>query len=51
MMLVPFLVLVGGFAAIWYGRRGLAMGLWGLGLVLLLVLFRLHATSTLSLGY
>ena len=50
MMFLPFLTLAAGLAAAWYGRRGLAVGFWTAGLVLMLLLFRLHATSILNLG-
>lgn len=50
MMFLPFLILLLALGAIFYGRRGLALAGWGVGLLLLLVLFRLHATDPLHIG-
>jgi hypothetical protein len=50
MMSLPFLLFTGGLAAIWAGWRGAALGLWLIGAVALLVLFRLHATDVLNIG-
>ena len=51
MMFLPFLVLAAGLLAVFYGRRRWALGLWAAGLLLLIVLFRVHATSVLNLGF
>jgi hypothetical protein len=50
MMSIPFFIFAGGLAVIFYGKRSIAIGLWVLGLVLMLVLFRLHATDQLHIG-
>jgi len=50
MMSLPFFALVAGLGAAWAGWRGSALILWAVGVALLLVLFRLHATDTLNLG-
>ena len=39
-----------GLAALWSGKRNLALALWGVGMAAILVLFRIHATSELGLG-
>jgi hypothetical protein len=51
MMFLPFLVLAAGLLAVFYGRRRWALGFWATGLLLLVVLFRLHATDVLNLGF
>lgn len=50
MMSIPFFLFAGGLAAIFYGKRNIAIALWALSLVLLLILFRLHATDQLHIG-
>jgi hypothetical protein len=50
MMTIPFFVLTAGLAAAWAGQRSVAVALWGTGLLTILVLFRIHATSQLGLG-
>ncbi len=49
MMSLPFFGLLAAFACVFAGRRGAAMMLWGLSLVCLLVLFKLHATDPLNI--
>ncbi len=49
-MSLPFFLFAAGLVAVWRGSRAAALGLWGLGLAVLLVLFRLHATDTLSIA-
>ena len=51
MMFLPFLVLAAGLLAVFYGRRRWVLGFWAAGLLLLVVLFRVHATSVLNLGF
>lgn len=51
MMFLPFLVLSAGLAAVFGGRRRWTLGFWAAGLLLLVVLFRVHATSVLNLGF
>ena len=50
MMFLPFLVLALGLGAIAAGRRDLALASWGVGALLLLILFRMHATDALNIG-
>jgi hypothetical protein len=50
MMFLPFLVLALGLGAIAAGRRDLALASWTVGALLLLVLFRMHATDALKIG-
>ena len=42
MMSLPFLLFACGLGAAWLRQRGAAMGFWVAGLVVLLVLFRVH---------
>jgi hypothetical protein len=51
MMSIPFFLVAAAMAAIWSGYRQAAVVLCAAGLVTLLVLFRLHATDTLSLVF
>ncbi len=51
MMFLPFLVLAAGLLVVFYGWRRWALGLWAAGLLLLIVPFRVHATSVLNLGF
>jgi hypothetical protein len=50
MMSLPFLFFACGLAAGWVQRRGMALGFWALGVLTLLVLFRLHATDVLNVS-
>jgi hypothetical protein len=50
MMVLPFLVLAAGCAAIAYGNRRLAFGCWSAAFLLLLMLFHLHATDALKIA-
>lgn len=50
MMFLPFLILLTGLGAAAAGRRGLALAVWGAGLLVLLALFRVHATDPLNIG-
>lgn len=49
MMALPFLLLFLALLLAWRGQRGPSLGLWGLALVVLLVLFKEHATSTIGI--
>lgn len=51
MMALPFLTLFGALIAACLGRRSWSMALWALTLVLLMTLFRLHATDSLPLQF
>ena len=50
MMSIPFFLFAGALAAVFRGKRGIAIGLWSLSVVVMLVLFRLHATDQLHIG-
>ena len=50
MMSIPFFLFAGALAAIFRGKRGIAISLWGLSVVIMLILFRLHATDPLNIG-
>jgi uncharacterized protein DUF5993 len=50
MMSLPFLLFACGLGAAWLRQRGVAMGFWVMGLVTMLVLFRIHATEVLNIG-
>ena len=50
MMSLPFLLFACGLAAGWLRRRGVAVGFWVVGVVVLLVLFRMHATDVLNIS-
>ncbi|MCT8974893.1 MULTISPECIES: DUF5993 family protein [Microbaculum] len=49
MMALPFLVPFLALLAAWRGWRGAATGLWALSVVVLLVLFRLHASDAINI--
>jgi hypothetical protein len=50
MMSLPFLLFACGLGATWLRQRGAAMGFWIAGLVVLLVLFRVHMTDVLNIA-
>ncbi len=50
MMAVPFFSVFLGYLAILAGRRGIAIGFWLVGVVVMLVLFRLHATDHIKIS-
>jgi Family of unknown function (DUF5993) len=50
MMSIPFFFVVAALAAAWSGYRQVSLALWAVGLLTLLVLFRLHATDTLGIA-
>jgi hypothetical protein len=50
MMSLPFLLFACGLGATWLRQRGAAMGFWVAGLVVLLVLFRVHMSGTLNIA-
>jgi uncharacterized protein DUF5993 len=50
MMSVPFFVFVAGLAAVLAGWRQVALGTWAIGVVVLLALFRMHASDVLAIG-
>jgi hypothetical protein len=50
MMSIPFFLFAGGMAAAYYRHRCAAIGLWAAGVVVLLFLFKLHATDALNIG-
>ncbi|NWG26715.1 MAG: hypothetical protein HXY30_20235 [Pseudorhodoplanes sp.] len=50
MMSIPFFLLALGLVGAAAGNRGAAFGLWTAGIVATLILFRLHATDSLTIG-
>jgi hypothetical protein len=50
MMSAPFLLVFAALLATWSGRHGASLFLWMAGILALLVLFRLHATSELGIA-
>jgi hypothetical protein len=50
MMSLPFLLFACGLGAAWLRQRGAAMGFWVAGLVVLLVLFRVHMSGILNIA-
>jgi hypothetical protein len=50
MMSLPFLIFGCGLGAAWLRLRGAAMGFCAAGLVVLLVLFRIHMTDVLNIA-
>jgi hypothetical protein len=51
MMALPFVGCLAAIGAAWAGHRAAALWLWAANLVLLLVLFRMHATDVLKLDF
>ncbi|CAD17349.1 probable transmembrane protein [Ralstonia pseudosolanacearum GMI1000] len=49
MMVLPFLIFFIGLCGILRGQQRIGLGLWALGIAAVLVLFRMHATSTLNI--
>jgi hypothetical protein len=50
MMSLPFVLFACGLGAAWTQRRGAAYGFWVAGVLMLLVLFRMHATDVLNIA-
>jgi hypothetical protein len=50
MMSLPFLLFACALGAGWTSRREAAMGFWLAGVVVFLVLFRIHANEVLNIG-
>jgi hypothetical protein len=50
MMSLPFLLFACGLGAAWLRQRGIAIGFWVAGLVVLLVLFRVHYGDALNIA-
>ena len=49
MMSLPFVLFACAVGAAWMRQRIVSMGFWAVGLVTMLVLFRLHATEVLNI--
>jgi hypothetical protein len=49
MMSLPFVLFACALAAAWLRQRGVAMGFWVVGLVVMLVLFRVHVNEVLNI--
>jgi len=50
MMSLPFVLFACGLGAAWMHRRGAALGFWAAGVLMLLVLFRMHVTDVLNIA-
>lgn len=50
MMSLPFLLFACGLGAAWLRQRVVAMGFWVAGMVVMLVLFRIHASSVVNIA-
>jgi hypothetical protein len=50
MMSLPFVLFACGLGAAWLHRRGAAFGFWVAGVLILLVLLRVHATDMLNIA-
>ena len=50
MMSLPFLLFACGLGAAWLRQRTVAMGFWVAGMVVMLVLFRIHASSVVNIA-
>ncbi|MGH6734726.1 MAG: DUF5993 family protein [Methyloceanibacter sp.] len=49
MMSLPFVLFACAIGAAWLRHRGVAMGFWVVGLLVMLVLFRFHVTEVLNI--
>ncbi len=50
MMSLPFLLFACGLAAGWFSQRGVAISFWIAGVVVMLVLFRVHDSDVLNIA-
>jgi Family of unknown function (DUF5993) len=50
MMSLPFLLFACALGAAWTSQREAAMGFWVAGVVVFLVLFRIHASEMLNIA-
>jgi hypothetical protein len=50
MMSLPFLFFACALGAAWLRHRGVAIGFWAIGFLVMLVLFRLDMTQVLNIG-
>jgi len=49
MMSLPFVLFACAIGAAWMRQRGVSVGFWLIGLVTMLILFRVHVTEVLSI--
>ncbi|HBF60079.1 MAG TPA: hypothetical protein DDW48_01080 [Methyloceanibacter sp.] len=49
MMSLPFVLFACAIGAAWLRQRGMSVGFWLVGLVTMLILFRIHVTEVLSI--
>jgi len=49
MMSLPFVLFACAIGAAWMRQRGVSMGFWVVGLVAMLILFRIHVTEVLTI--
>jgi hypothetical protein len=50
MMSLPFFAQAVGFVAIILGFRRMAVGFWAVSVMIMLILFKLHANDALAIG-
>lgn len=50
MMSLPFVLFACAIGAAWMRQRGVSMGFWALGVVVMLVLFRVHMDTVLNIS-
>lgn len=50
MMSLPFLLFACALGAAWLRQRGVALGFWVAGFVVMLVIFRIHATTAVNIA-
>lgn len=50
MMSLPFVLFACAIGAAWMRQRGVSMGFWALGVVTMLVLFRVHMDTVLNIS-
>lgn len=49
MMSLPFILFACGIGSAWARQRGIAVGFWLIGLIVMLIVFRIHATGVLGI--
>jgi len=49
MMSLPFVLFACAIGAAWMRQHGVSMGFWVVGLVAMLILFRIHVTEVLNI--
>ncbi len=49
MMSLPFVLFACAICSAWMRQRGVAIGFWVVGVIAMLILFRIHASDVLSI--